>query len=74
MPIVRDPEDACSECGRKAQFSIGKPNDKGGVEWIRVCGYHDRLIGVRNLQAAFHLTFRQAQEMDRQLDLQAATT
>ena len=64
VPIVKSQTDPCVICKRKAVFSIGRDNEVGKFELIRVCGYHDRLLGTRNLMPGFSLTWHQAQAMD----------
>ena len=54
-----------SDCGKPAKYMIGWERN-GQVKWIDVCGTHDILIGVKNLQAT-GLTYRRAKELDRQI-------
>ena len=53
-------------CSRPSKYMIGWEHN-GAVAWIPVCGYHDHLIGLRNLQRAFGLSWQEARKMNTEM-------
>lgn len=55
-------------CGKKAPYMIGwEPDGNGDIYWIPVCGTHDYIIALQNLERAFNITHREAIALNKEI-------